>query len=236
MTEAEWLACTDPTPMLEFLRGKASDRKLLLFVSLCLGERFLGAEVVERYADGVVGSAEMAALRASIPRRNPEDMASLPRLGPDDNEVQAMYRAVTASAHDAARRASSAAWKSAALSGWMDGTMSGYGGDDWEGLQERYPEQEWLRQANLLRDIFGNPFRPASLDPSWLTPTVVSLATGAYNERILPSGELDSARLSILADALEEAGCTESVILDHLRGPGPHVRGCFALDLVLGRE
>jgi hypothetical protein len=69
-----------------------------------------------------------------------------------------------------------------------------------------------------------------------LTPTVKGLAQAGYEERALPSGELDLARLKVLADALEEAGCTEQSILDHLRGPGPHVRGCWALDLALGRE
>jgi hypothetical protein len=236
MTEQEWLACTDPTPMLEFLRGRASERKLLLFVSHCMSRWFSGAEVVARYADGAARSAELAALEASLPRRNRADQGSLPNLGPDDNEVQGLYRAVTASAPEAARRASSAAWKSAALSGWMDGTMGGYGGDDLEGLRERYPAQEWLRQAAALRDLFGNPFRPVSIVPALRTPAVSSLAYATYDERTLPSGELDTSRLTILGDALEEAGCTESAILDHLRGPGPHVRGCWALDLALGRK
>jgi hypothetical protein len=91
-------------------------------------------------------------------------------------------------------------------------------------------------QAALVRDIFGNPFRPVSVDPAWLTPTVVSLVQAAYDERPLPSGELEPARLAVLADALEEAGCTDAEILTHLRSPGPHVRGCWALDLVLGKE
>jgi hypothetical protein len=91
-------------------------------------------------------------------------------------------------------------------------------------------------RADLLRDIFGNPFRLVTIKPAWLTPTVKSLAQVAYEERALPSGHLDLARLMVLADALEEAGCTEQAILDHLRGPGPHVRGCWPVDLLLGRE
>ena len=68
-----------------------------------------------------------------------------------------------------------------------------------------------------------------------LTPAVVALAEAAYEERLLPSGELDTQRLAILADALEEAGAA-GALLEHLRSPGPHIRGCFAVDLVLARE
>jgi hypothetical protein len=64
---------------------------------------------------------------------------------------------------------------------------------------------------------------------------VTGLAPAAYEERALPSGELDPARLAVLADALEDTGCADSEVLGHLRGPGPHVRGCWALDLILGK-
>ena len=81
--------------------------------------------------------------------------------------------------------------------------------------------------AVLARDIF-NPFRPVTADPSWLTSTVVALAHGTYAKRAFD-------RLPILADALQDAGCEDPTVLDHLRRPGPHVRGCWAVDLVLGR-
>jgi hypothetical protein len=80
-----------------------------------------------------------------------------------------------------------------------------------------------------IRCIFGNPFRPAALDPSWLTSTVVLLGRGIYEERAFD-------RLPILADALQDAGCDNADVLDHCRGPGPHVRGCWVVDLVLGKE
>lgn len=89
---------------------------------------------------------------------------------------------------------------------------------------------------DILREIIGNPYRPIELSPSWRTPTVLSLAHAAYDERILPSGELDPARLAILSDALEEARCDDEAILLHLRSPGPHYRGMWSLDLVLGKE
>jgi hypothetical protein len=70
---------------------------------------------------------------------------------------------------------------------------------------------------------------------SWNDSTVVRLAQAAYEERCLPGGELDNGRLAVLADALEEAGSTDADILGHLRGPGPHVRGCWVVDLILGK-
>jgi hypothetical protein len=90
--------------------------------------------------------------------------------------------------------------------------------------------------AHLLRCVFGNPFRPATFDGVRLTPAGLSLAAAAYDDRSLPSGELDPARLAVLSDALEEAGCDDAAILSHLRSPGPHARGCRALDLLLGKE
>jgi hypothetical protein len=90
-------------------------------------------------------------------------------------------------------------------------------------------------QVGLIRDIFGNPLRTVRLDRSLLTPLVASLAEAAYGHRELPSGHLEPARLAVLSDALEEAGVTGE-ILDHLHSTGPHVRGCWAVDLVRGRS
>ncbi len=81
----------------------------------------------------------------------------------------------------------------------------------------------------LVRDIIGNPFHPITLDPAWLTPKVVHLAQQIYDNRAF-------VRLPALADALEEAGCDNPEILNHCRGPGPHVRGCWVVDAVLGKE
>jgi len=88
----------------------------------------------------------------------------------------------------------------------------------------------------LVRCLFGNPLMPVSLDPASRTPAVVSLAQAAYDERILPAGTLDPARLAVLADALEDAGCSDADLLSHLRGSGPHVRGCWVVDLLLEKE
>jgi hypothetical protein len=99
--------------------------------------------------------------------------------------------------------------------------------------------REWRaghrESARLFRDIFGNPFRPVTILPACLTPQVVALARAAYEQREMPSGQLGPACLAVLADALEDAGCTAADLLTHLRGPGPHYRGCWAVDLLLGK-
>jgi hypothetical protein len=91
----------------------------------------------------------------------------------------------------------------------------------------------------LIRDIFGNPCRPLSPVPplvlAWNDGIVKHLAEASYQQRIMPGGALESQRLAVLADALEEAGA-DAELAGHLRGPGPHVRGCFALNLVIGRN
>ena len=91
----------------------------------------------------------------------------------------------------------------------------------------------------LLRDVFGNPFRPVTVDRAWLTwsdGTILQLARAAYEERCLPSGVLDPARIAILADALEDAGCTITDVVGHCRSGGAHVRGCWVVDMLLGKE
>ena len=84
------------------------------------------------------------------------------------------------------------------------------------------------QQVALFRDIFGNPFRPAAFDPAWRTSTAVALAQQMYDSR-------DFGLMPILGDALQDAGCDSADILDHCRGDGPHVRGCWVVDLVLGK-
>jgi hypothetical protein len=94
-------------------------------------------------------------------------------------------------------------------------------------------ELRWTPDAvRLFRDVFGNPFRPVTPGPSWLSwndGTMPKMAQAIYDERAFD-------RLPILADALEDAGCTDAAILDHCRGGGEHVRGCWVVDLLLGKE
>jgi hypothetical protein len=95
-----------------------------------------------------------------------------------------------------------------------------------------HPDEPGRDEAECLalaRCIFANKFRPVTLEPAWLTSTVVQLAQGIYDDRAFD-------RLPILADALQDAGCDADDVLAHCRGPGPHARGCWVVDLVLGKS
>ena len=104
-----------------------------------------------------------------------------------------------------------------------DAVYAAHGFDDaaWAG--------ERAAQSDLVRDIFGNPFRPVALDPSWLTPAVTALARAIYDDRAFD-------RVPDLADVLERAGCADADVLAHCHGAGPHVRGCWVVDLLLGKS
>ena len=202
MTENEWQTCTDPTPMLHFLRGRVNERKVRLFACACCrriwyhlvhyGE-WQPVLVAEQFADGLVGKPALRT--AHINAKSPASKIVTARRIP--------------------------------LSEIVNSTNIAYGLH--QGKQEGW-------KSSILHCLFGNPFRPLAFDPVWLTPTVTSLATAAYEERALPAGELESARLAVLADALEDAGCDNGDILNHLRRQGPHVRGCQVIDSILGRS
>jgi hypothetical protein len=221
MTEGEWLACTDPVPMLEFLRGKGSGRKLRLFAAASFGRLVAllpdprqrrGIEVLERLAEGTVTLAGCRGVAAEVRRAIPPD-DWIPGTPPADHPhyiALMLYREFCSS--------SIAVHAVHASSGRADGVG------------------EHHEQVRLMRCIFGNPFRPVALEPAWLTPIVFSLARAAYDERVMPEGTLNPARLAVLADALEDTGCTNQDVFGHLRGPGTHVRGCWVVDLILGKE
>jgi hypothetical protein len=250
MTEREWLEGTDPKQMLRYLRDKASDRRFRLAAIACCrriwhwmtDERSRAAvEFAERYADvgvarrkgrpGIVKAASAACQEAETEAQRTKDGL---RYASCMIRVNATHAATTTLEGRAWLAADWASGFSANATGWDRRIHS----DPetlpaWDPSANR-PEQE--QQAHLLRDIFGNPFRPATLDPICLTPTVQSLATAIYEQPALPEGTLDPARLAILADALEDAGCDNGEVLGHCRSPGPHVRGCWLIDLILARE
>ncbi|VTT98685.1 Uncharacterized protein OS=uncultured bacterium PE=4 SV=1 [Gemmataceae bacterium] len=202
MTEQEWLNCTDPIRMLEFLRDKASKRKLRLFACAW------GYELWSRMTDQRSRNALITAERFAD--------------GLCDVEV---LRACFKEAWEARTKASTWATQ-AALTACYDG----YDVD--RAVSQVNYEMVKVRRGNGLPErlqcLFGNPFCPVTADPTWLTSTVVALARGIYEDRAFE-------RMPILADALQDAGCDNADILDHCRGPGPHVRGCWVVDLLLGK-
>jgi hypothetical protein len=220
VTEAEWLASDDPRPMLDILHGREHDRKRRLFAAASsrrvahllpetAGEAIAAAEA---FADGRIDKAKLNEVFKAA------DAAA--RKARSDRGAHFVVRDV---ARLSARHSCwYVAWAAAELRDIPDGR-----------------EGEWKRQAALLRDILGNPFRPVSISSTvltWNDAVVVRLAQAAYEERQLPAGTLDNGRLAVLADALEEAGCTDAEVLGHLLGPGPHVHGCWAVDLCLGKS
>jgi hypothetical protein len=226
MTESEWLACTDPDKMLQYSHKKPSERKRRLFCCACCRRLWSlltdqrsrkVIEVTELYVDGLTSKKEMDAAQAAAAAASKEVAEMAPPPRPNRRETRAGLMAVEAAW--AAPRLSKLSAQFARRAVWEAGQA-----------------EEEAFQCEILRDLFGNPFRPVSIEPSWLTPTVTSLATAAYEERELPSGHLDAARLGVLTDALEGAGCDNAEILTHCCSGGEHVRGCWVVDLLLGKE
>jgi hypothetical protein len=231
VTEAEWLACDDQEAMLEALRGRGSGRKLRLFACACCRRawRYLPNEAARRVVEANERLADGAALPGDELAEDDFAFAEFdPAGGHGDYVYSYAHGAVEQLGH---REGLSAALGAAHGVSYAEATAT----NSFAQAPRSRTQVQSRALADLLRDICGNPFRPYSVNPVWLTPAVTALASVAYEERSLPSGELDPVRLSVLADALEEAGCSDPDLLGHLRSPGPHARGCWALDLVLGK-
>jgi hypothetical protein len=197
MTEAEWLACADPKPMLEILEGKASDRKLRLFAVACCRRIWLRwgeplpTEVTtsELFADSAVSKENMRELLSKLGAMGGVSAAWAANC--------AEHSVLEDSAQNAARQAVSSALHFVYFLIYeATFSTSTYTGDDEKAAEARDAERKDL--PSVLRDIFGNPFRPITVSPTWLTSTVISLAQGIYEERAFD-------RMPILADALQEA-------------------------------
>jgi hypothetical protein len=243
MTEAEWLACDEPRRMLDHLRGQAGDRGLWLFVAAVCGRgsSFFPAEInrtvvaiAEALAEhttlpGDVAAAHEAALRWKerfVAEQDFERAASMRDL--QDTLLRLGVGGGGRHALSAARWAQALPGLSTLWRGWEDARRAAPWPTDPECSEARPGHRRF--QAALLRDLF-HPFGPVTLAPGWLTAdsgAARNLAAAIYAERAFE-------RLPILADALEDAGCADPDLIGHLRGPGPHVLGCWALDLVLGK-
>lgn len=225
MDEDGWNRCTAPEQMVAFLRtrGHLSDRKLRLFAAGCCRRiwEVLGddrsrkaVEVAEQYADGLASREQL--VRARDQARGARRRLATP-LRPHD------WRAATA-AQDAVRDTASSAANNVMAEVARVCNRKNYNAES--------PAEREL-QAALLRCLFGNPFRAKPDVPdaclAWNGGTVKRLAESVYERRAWEE-------LPVLADALEESGCHDADILGHCRGPGPHARECWVLDLLSGRE
>jgi hypothetical protein len=220
MTAAEWRKCANFSLMTgaliwernHLIHGRRANRRLRLFACACC------RHIWDRLPTASARRAVLAAERHADGRAEKGELvaarAAVSRLP---------WRPQALSAASAARAAVAAVAREA-----------------WIGAQEAaingVPDKV---SCALLREIFGNPFRPPPrLDRAWLAwndGTVRRLARSAYEDRDLPAGTLNAAGLAVLADALEDAGCDDRNLLRHLRGRGPHVRGCWAVDPLLGK-
>jgi hypothetical protein len=219
-----------------------SQRAQAASLSLCLLSAYLGwtthpkireaLETSERFADGIAGIEEIRNARREsrqvfidvwqakandVARQRKEasawDEGRIWDAASANREVWAArcYQVSERMDFDMAKR----------VSGWIRRSAGRYGA-----AQQNEPEH----QCELIRDIFGNPYQAVpAFGSAWRTASVVALAQAIYDSRSFH-------RMPALADALREAGCTDAAILEHLPGPGPHVRGCWVVDLVLAKE
>jgi hypothetical protein len=223
MTEAEWLACGEAHGMIALLPPAAwNERRGRLFAVACC--RLIRAlpddrlhkviDIAERFADGQASDAELSwavdAAREAVEWEARHDMSSCESHAAEVVAAAAAYPAEEYTAID----------ELLAYIATEHGSSAG--------LRVAL-ECTRTALANLVGELIGNPFRRVTFPPEWRTSTALALATQMYDSR-------DFGAMPILADALQDAGCASDDILDHCRGEGPHVRGCWVVDLVLGKE
>jgi hypothetical protein len=219
MTETEWLACANPLRMLEFLRAKSSDRKLRLFAVACCRRLFdtygyapcweEPLTWAEWYADGKATSLDLTEIEQEVQSDACEPCDSYSAV------AEAVASAVATRNFDPSL-VPGAVIRAANCCAYL------------ESIREE--NEEFASQCDLLRDLFGPLlFRPVVIAPAWLTPGVIEVAHNIYDKRSFD-------RLPALAKELREAGCAEAIILAHCRKKDAHVRGCWLIDLLLGRE
>lgn len=287
MTEAQWLDCAEPGPMLEFLRGRASERKLRLFAcayartgswlqefsDICFAHFYEGwgrrrqiidteaaqeallalrrspdgghtacifrgkpplgevgekmVALAERFADGLASTGELQEARQQLEPLHRDAREGAAYCGPSAFRPAEEYALLLATLEPSGQAAAEKAVASA-----VHAFVAVADGGPRRGLNPAFRapvrQQTLLLQAELLREAFGNPFRPPVVQPAWRTSGVLEVARSIEQDQGFDS-------LAVLADALEDAGCRGLDVLAHCRKGGPHTRGCWALDAVLGK-
>ena len=224
MTGAAWQATRNPRALIDHLQRihlKPPIRSLRLYLCACsrlpgtptkqLGE---AVALIEEMVDGTATLDALNVFRGSLSPGRPATAAE---------RLCRCVVAANARLWDAAKAAGNLAvrLRVQSLVGVTDGPVADAA---WVGHEQ--PER--VRLCELIHDLFGNPFESAVIDPAWRTSTVTAIARGVYESR-------DFSALPILADALQDAGCDNEDVLNHCRGNGPHIRGCWVLDLLTGR-
>jgi hypothetical protein len=229
--EDEWLTAENPRYLHLILRNRKvdSNRKFrLVAVAFCRrvwdilsAEGRRSVETAEQHADNKVPRARMlhvaSVLELAVVGNPGGPSAARAARGVGDRQASTALYAVTRSLlHEL--------WTYPGMSGYRPSSSTWHRKEPWE--------DEVRLFCRIMRDVFGNPFCPVGVESAWLTwkdSTVVKLAQGIYEDRAFE-------RLPMLADALEDAGCGDAEMLAHCRGPGPHVRGCWVVDLLLGKR
>jgi hypothetical protein len=222
VTEREWLRCDEPSSMVSALHERHLRRKHLLFLCECFRrtqpahpDGVRATELLERYADGEADFQEVARLNSKLGK------PGKPAWPLFDNGI-----GCTADFWKGEFGQFHAAWQTAsAIVGAATARKPG------RPSKTAIAERERTRAALklLVRCVYGNPFRPVPFETSWRTDTVLSLAGQMYDSR-------DFGAMPILADALQDVGCDNEEVLNHCRGETTHARGCWVVDLVLGKE
>jgi hypothetical protein len=226
MTEAEWLACEAceaPQLQLQYLSRNSTERKLRLFLCGCARTvwQYLTLEGTKR----VVEVGELLADGLATEEAMSEAKEAIPGEFSDEETRTAWYAAAWIAVHTTDRFVNPFAPERTAPENGCQVAEMVIDALTQPGVLPGDPS----RYSLLIRCIFGNPFRPIAVDPAWRSGNVMAIAQSIYDERAFD-------RMPILADALEDAGCTNADVLNHCRQPGEHVRGCWVVDLILGKE
>ncbi len=246
MTEAEWLACDDPEQMLAHVAPDASERKLRLFGVACCRRMVhiladvkeaearwedyrQAVDVAERYADRQASARELTEARFQATDNLFENSFGwdpfLQVVARDHENLASILTHITESHYNVN-------WGR-----WLAGQQSGELLDPdvhpdaitlHEFTSDKYKPEIQI-QLQLIRCLFGNPFRRFKLPKKLRTATAVALAAQMYESR-------DFALVPILGDALQDAGCGDAAVIAHCCDDGPHARGCWVVDLVLGKS
>jgi hypothetical protein len=208
MTEEEWSTVVAPEAMLAWVAPRCTERMLRLFALACC--RNVASRLRRKFERALL-AAEGIAESATDTSGDCGALARLASMWMTSDESGFAHALSNSSGAEAAYQSSERAI------------------DIERRLSDRWWQQRWF-QAECLSDIVGNPFRPVAFSAQWRTSTAVAIAQGMYGSR-------DFSPMPILADSLQDAGCDNDDILNHCRDPRQvHVRGCWVVDLVLGKS